>query len=229
MPADPRREAATRSARRAGGVAPDTIGPPRRCRGHEPPPPGRPVLPLAEPSVVGDQCRAERSRPGSCAPWRHPVVRRQRARLDPGSGDRILEQWPDVDQPQERPARRHHPVVELVTMQVQAAQHAGGRGGHVRLDERRPLARPPQLAERAARIDVADDRAIANPGRADGRARLMPAPERPAGAAAGSPPWPPARGVGALRTAVGSARAPPIAVGWTAAARRSMGRPRRRP
>ena len=83
----------------------------------------------------------------------------------------------------QRPAGRHDPQVVLAAMEVEAAEDAGRRGRQVGLDEVRggEVRRPPQLAERAASVGVADDGSVADAGQcrrhAGARsARSCPAP-----------------------------------------------------
>jgi hypothetical protein len=52
-----------------------------------------------------------------------PVVGGKLARLDRGPLARPVHQGPDVDERDERPARRDDPVVELTAVVVQAAEH----------------------------------------------------------------------------------------------------------
>jgi hypothetical protein len=81
-----------------------------------------------------------------------------------------LEQRPDVDKRDERPAGNDDPVVELASMVVEPSKDAGRRGRQVGLEEPRLRAlrrarfggrhrgevrRAPQLSERAARVGMA--------------------------------------------------------------------------
>ena len=95
-----------------------------------------------------------------------PVVGVER-RGSPRAGRRRVgrEHRPDVDQGHERPAGGDDPVIELAAVEVQAAQDARRRGRQVGLDEvlarGRQARRPPQLAERPARVDGPRQRAAA--------------------------------------------------------------------
>ena len=121
----------------------------------------------------------------------HPVVGRKLVRLDDGAGPGPVQEWAHVHERDERPAGRHHPVIELVAVIVEATQHPRGRIGQVGLDEpgrvlgtcaSRPVGvgrvhvaegtGSPQLAERAAAILVTSKPAQAHAGEAAGPAQL---------------------------------------------------------
>ena len=119
--------------------------------------------------LVGDQVdqleRVERQEPvGDPGRDDDPLVGAQLARLDERRRPAAIEHRAEVDEGDEGPPVGDDPQVVLAAVQVEAAQDAGRRGRQVGLDERLvgEVARPPQLAERAARVRMADDGAVAN-------------------------------------------------------------------
>ena len=75
---------------------------------------------------------------------RDALVRPELAGLHDGSRSAAVQHRPDVDERDERSAAGDDPVVELVAVEVEAAQHAGGGRREVGLDERlgQPAAAP---------------------------------------------------------------------------------------
>ena len=87
------------------------------------------------------------------------------AGLHEGRRPAAVQQRPDVDERDERAPVGDDPVVDLAAVEVEAAQHAGGGGREVGLDERlgQPAAAP-QLAEAASLVGMALDRAVGDAG-----------------------------------------------------------------
>ena len=96
---------------------------------------------------------------------RDALVRPELAGLHDGPRPAAVQQRPDVDERDERVPAGNDPVVDLATVEVEAAQHAGGGRRQVGLDERlgQPAAAP-QLAEAASLVGMALDRAVGDAG-----------------------------------------------------------------